>query len=425
MTGIATTKPIDEAAPAKNYFHEIRINWRALAAASAGLGAGNLLNHYISAIFAPHLLAEFGWAKADFAMIGALNLIVLLFIPIVGRMTDLFGVRPVATVGVVALPLVFVAMSLMTGSMWMFAVITLFQFIVAGTTTTSTVYSRLLAERFVTARGLAFAIGATTPALIGIIGSPLLHIVIDDHGWRVGYLAVAGYVAIVGALALVLIPPDKTKKEKTAASRSAGADYGKILRARPFQIIFGGMLFCNLIFPMQSSQLALMLAENGAGENAVWMISLFAAGVMLGRIICGIALDRYPSHVVALVTMGVPGLALIAVALGFNTVPMLAASVFLMGFSLGAESDLAAYLVIRFFPIQIYSSVLSLVVVAIAVSAAIGAILLGFTLKISDSFDLYMTLAGIAGLLGAGLLFMLGRCEPLEVIGESSSGQAG
>ncbi len=397
----------------QSYLGEFRKHWRAMASVCAGMGAGFLLNHYIASIFAPHLLAEFNWPRADFAMIGSLGLMTLFVVPLAGRLTDLFGVRPVATVGVIAFPLTFVGYAVMPGDLATYAAIFVAQNLLAGAITSSTVYSRLIAERFVTARGLAFAVAATSPAVVGVIGSPLLYNFIEAHGWRAGYFAVAAYVAVVGALGILLMPGKLALAEGDARKRrSAGKDYRMVLKMRAFWLIFVGIMLANMVYPLQSSQMKLMLLEKGAApDTAVWLISLFAAGVAVGRFACGIALDRFAPHIVAAIALALPGLGLLTVSLGFTALPALAASVLLMGLSLGAESDLIAYLTTRYFPIDIYGTVIGLIVMAMAISAALGAIVLGMVLKQADSFDPYMLLAGVLALVGGSMFLLLGR-EP-------------
>jgi MFS family permease len=394
------------------YLSELRVNGRALTAACIGMGAGFLLNHYVANIFTPHLLDEFGWAKADFALIGTLGLLSLFIVPIVGRLTDMMGVRRVALVGVTAFPLTFVAYSMMPGSLEMFAVITVAQNLLAGATTSSTVYSRLIAERFVSARGLALAIAATIPALIGVVASPLLQGIIDAHGWRTGYLVVAGYTAIMGGIALAIVPSADPGQTGAMARprRRAAEDYPEILRTPAFWVIICGMLLCNLIYPLQSSQMKLMLMESGASSAlAAFMISLLAGGVVLGRFIFGLALDRFPTHLVAAIAMSLPAAGLFALAAGLDAPVVLAGSVVLVGLSLGAESDLAAYMVIRYFRIEVYGTVLGLVVTSMAVSAALGAIVLSVTLSLIDNFRLYMLLVGVASAIGGLQFLLLGR----------------
>lgn len=393
----------------------MRQHWQALVAASAGLGAGFLLNHYIANIFASQLIGAFGWSKAQFALVGAFGLINLLTIPLIGRLTDRLGIRPIATLGVVAFPLTFVALSLMTGNFTVFIIINLAQFVLCGATTTSIVYSRLIAERFVTARGLALAVGATTPALVGVIGSPLLQLLIDTHGWRAGYLAIAAFVAVGGSIALMFMPSRRAPKPAPRKINKPGeSDYRSIFGSSTFWIIAGGFLLCNLIYPLQSSQMKLMLEENGIDSTSgAWMISLFAGGVLVGRFACGAALDRYPAHLVATIALGLPGIGLLMIASGLASPPVLALAIGLMGLSLGAESDLAAYLVMRFFRLEVYGTVLGLVVTSLALSASLGSIVLSAILHSTDSFSAYLFFGGACSLGGAALFLLL---DPRKVL---------
>ncbi|MCX7283617.1 MAG: MFS transporter [Novosphingobium sp.] len=397
------------------YGKEMRQHKREMTGVAAGMGAGFLLNHYTANIFAPQLISEFGWSRAEFALIGALGLLSVLVVPIAGRMTDIFGCRRVALVGVISFPLTFVAYSQMNGSISLYAAITVIQNLLAGATTSSLVYSRVIAERFVAARGLALGIAATSPALVGMLGTPLLESVIGQHGWRAGYLSVAGWTAVVGGLALLLIPSGTQRRRSGTDERArrARVDYIMVLRAPKFWAIFFGFFLCNLIYPLQSSQMKLMLLESGASAQlSAALISAFAGGVMLGRLVCGLALDRYPPHRVACVAMGLPAIGLTLLAAGVTTPAALSIAVVFMGLSLGAESDLAAYLVMRYFKVEIYGTVLGLVVLALGLSAAFGAAVLSISLKSANHFWPYMSFAAVMTCLGSVVFLTLGRTDP-------------
>ncbi|MAR90336.1 MAG: MFS transporter [Pseudomonadota bacterium] len=142
---------------------EFRTGWNALLAATAGLSAGLGLNAYVNNIFGPYLLEAFDWSKAEFALNGAISIITVFWIPFVGRMTDLFGVRKVAFFGIVGYPLSFVLLSMMTGDVRILYAIHFMQVILCATTT-ATVYCRVVAEKFSRHRGLALAIAAAGPA---------------------------------------------------------------------------------------------------------------------------------------------------------------------------------------------------------------------------------------------------------------------
>ena len=398
-----------------SYLGELRVNWRALSAAALGLGSGLLLNAYTTSIFAPHLLREFGWTKAQFALLGTAPLILLVCLPVVGRLTDLFGVRRVATIGVLTWPLSFIVLSLFDGGLQEFVAIYFLQLILA-TTTSTTVYSRLVAERFTQARGLAFAIVACGPAMFGAVGAPFLSALIDSHGWRTGYQALAALTAIAGLVVLVLIPPSTVSGSRPIKThRRAAKDFPLIVRSTAFWLIGIAMFLCNLPQTLHSNQMQLVLLDNGASSTvASMMISIYAVGVMIGRFVCGIALDRMPTHLVAAVCMGLPSLGLFLIASSFDAPLTLAFAMLLIGFSQGAEGDVLAYIVTRFFALEIYSSVLGLLTAFLGAATAGGALLLSLTLNFTETFTLFVLLGAVATLLGSGLFLLLGRMSATQ-----------
>ena len=125
---------------AMSYLGELRTHRRPLAAATAGLSAGLSLSAYTNAAMAPQFLAAFGWSRSDFALTGVITLLTFVFLPLYGRLTDLFGVRRVAVVGVVGMPLGWLAYALMTGPIWQYFAITA-GIIALGVATTPAIYS--------------------------------------------------------------------------------------------------------------------------------------------------------------------------------------------------------------------------------------------------------------------------------------------
>jgi len=409
------------------YWREVTHNWRFLAAASLGLSAGFLVFAYFNNHFVPPLLKEFGWSNSQLSLVGVTVIIPAICLPVVGRLTDIYGVRRIASVGVVGAPLLFVAMSMMTGDFLLYFLLTALQSIVVGATTTSLVYSRLVAQHFNLARGFAVGLSASAPALIGAISAPLLSGFIAEHGWRMGYLAVAGWSAAAGAVALALIPASEAARRVAAAPMPPFrlSDYWPLLRSRTFLIITIGILLCNLPYMMNGLQLKNILLERSLDDStAAWMISLFATGVVTGRLLCGIALDRFPPPVVAAVTLGLPAIGLFILASGSQVEPMLAVAVSVLGLSLGAEADILAYLVMRYFKVEIYSTILGLVLASAAISAAFGSMLLSVTLRFSDSFTPFLLLTAVTTVIGSALYLLLGRASTSAAVLRRSAGEA-
>jgi MFS family permease len=392
------------------YFGELRTNWRALLASAIGMGAGMSINMYVTSIFAPYLIADFGWSKSQFALVGTTTLVMLFCVPFIGRLTDRFGVRRMATVGVIAMPVSFLAFSFYEGDILGFIGIYALQ-LIFGTTTSATVYSRLVAERFDSARGIALALVACGPAVVGALGSPALNAFIETHGWRAGYQALAVYAAVAGLLALSLIPPlSKSEARAVQAQRPARRDYALILRNPAFAIIMIGTFLCSVPMALHNQQMKMMLLDNGAtSAGAAMMMSSYAIGVIAGRLLCGIALDRLPAHLVAAISMGLPSAGLLLIASPFDSFWVLASGVMLMGLSLGAEGDVLAFLVMRYFGVQVYSGVLGLTVAAVGIASAIGSVVLSATLAATGTFALFVLSCGIGVFFGSALFLLLGR----------------
>ncbi|HEX8058009.1 MAG TPA: MFS transporter [Novosphingobium sp.] len=401
-----------------SYLGELRDNAKPLLAASLGCGTSLPLFAYTSSVFSPHLVKAFGWSRAQFALIGLTMLTTIFILPFIGRFTDRLGVRRVAMLGTLLVPLCFVGYALQWGNFYYYMFCSVMVMAV-GSTTGPLVYSRLIAENFVQAQGLALTILNCVPAVLAIGVVPALNWGIIQFGWRACYLVMGALSLAGGVSALLLIRPsarlDAVPVAPVAEPGSARADYGVILRSRTFWIIVVAMFLCMLHTPLHASQMNIMLLDNGiTTQQAASMVSIYAVGTLVGRIACGLALDRYSTPMVTALSMGMPAIGLCLLGTDWNTLPVIGFSMFLVGLSVGAEVDIMAFLVSRYFNIRIYNSTLGLVHCATFLTGAIGAGAISLTLKLSDSFSPFLFIASGSITLGA-LLFLLlpgGRTSP-------------
>lgn len=391
------------------YWGEFRTHWRPLLAATMGLGFGIGLSAYTMSLFAPKLIAEFGWPRSQFALLGSMGLLMLIAQPITGRLTDRFGVRAVSTVGVLAGPSAYIAFAMQPGSIRAFFAIAVLQ-IVVGTLTTSPVYTRIVAERFERARGLAFSIVMTGPPLVGAVLAPLLGRFIESEGWRNGYLLMGGITMAFGLIAVAMTPPHIGTRPDEDVPVEPKAGYGVIVRNPAFWVLIIGMILVNFPQGLVSAQMKLMLMDTGAqSQTATWLISIYAVGVMVGRFACGLSLDRMQPHHVAALTLSMPAIGMMLMASPFDATIVLALSVAMMGLAQGAEGDVAAYLVSRRFGLNVFSLVMGLVGASIAGGAALGAVTLSYTLGLWGSYAPFLVIGACVTLVGALLFLTLGH----------------
>lgn len=391
-------------------FSEFRQHWRPLTASFLGMGSGLALNSYILSTFAPYFIEEFGWTRAEWAMLGAVQILIMFCLPVAGRLTDLFGVKRVAAVGAITFPLFLLAIATMNGDIYVYLGIYTAQTILCSTTT-STVYTRVVAENFSVRRGLALAICGSSPPLIAALGSPLITAFVASHGWRAGYIAIAVYCAICAVMMLALLP---RRRHQPVQARSAPVErsrgvYRELARMPIFWLMLLGCFLVNLPFTLATSQIKMVVLDQGISDAyAAYMISAFAIGSIVGRVVAGVALDALPGHIIAAIGFGLPFLSLLLLASSVDSVLVVGTAITLMGLSFGSEGDVIPYLVTRYFNIAIFSTVLGLLSAAIGSSMAFGSIILGISLQATNSFDLYLMIAAAGSFIGSGIFLMLG-----------------
>ncbi len=394
-----------------------------MLATFTGIATGQALSHYTMSLFAPELIREFGWAKAEFALVSALPLVTAFVTPLAGRFTDRFGARLAAALGFMAISLGFFAMSAMGGSLVEFFAIWLAQH-VFGVMTTSLVFTRVIVQRFDSARGSALSALMMGPPLSGAIVAPILGWIISDYGWRAGFLSLA-VVSGVGGLICIAFMGRRARNGQPAETRSpklTGAELKAIFRHPTFLLIVGGMFLINIAQPFAASQLKLVVLAKGLPDDiGTWMVSLYAIGVMLGRVIFGVALDRFAANVVAISALSLPAVGFLILASPTVAVGFVAMGILLIGIAQGAEGDIGGYLVSRHFALKNYSLIFSFVKSALDAGGAIGALILSYTLARTDgSFVPFLLLCAATTVVGALLFFMTGRdrtrAEPDDVI---------
>ncbi len=364
----------------------------------------------VTTAIAPSLVADNHWSRSDFALVGSLALVTSFAFPFIGRLADVIGVRLTALIGMTTLPLAYLAYSLMSGELWVYVAIFFVQSLLC-VTTTATVYTRLVVQHVERARGLALAIAASGPAITGAIGAPILNAYVEAEGWRAAYQALAVFGTIAGLATFLLIPPERKDAPAAAAPvrRRAREDYPVIVRTKAFWILLGAMLLCNLPATIMLVQLKLLLLDNGvSGEGTAVMLSALPLGMLAGRFVAGLSLDRYRPDIVSFVTLGLPSVGLFLIASSIDAPTVLTFAVFCIGFSFGAEGDILGFLVARHFGVGIYSSVMGLMTFATSFSTASGAALLSVTMARTGGYETYLVIVGVAVLMGSALLLMLG-----------------
>ena len=160
-----------------------------------GMGVGAGLQ-YVSSLFIESLEHAFGWSRGDIATAAAIGLLGALSAPLIGIIADRVGVMRVAIGCLLLVALAYVGLACMTGELWQFmACVSLLALAAPGSA--SLVFSRAINGWFDKSRGLALGVMASGLSVATFALSPVLRGIIEEHGFRTGYLTLAAAAGIM------------------------------------------------------------------------------------------------------------------------------------------------------------------------------------------------------------------------------------
>jgi MFS family permease len=224
-------------------------------------------------------------------------------------------------------------------------------------------------------------------------------------------------------IAILMIPTAKPSEDampliKAPVQTGARGDYAILLRSKLFWLILVAMFLCLLQTQLHSSQMNIMLLDQGlTTQNAANIVSIYALGTIVGRIACGLALDRYSTPIVTFVSMILPALGFFALGSSLDAYAVVAVAMFLVGLSVGAEMDILSFLVARYFKLRIYNTTLSLLFCASFLASATGALGVSFTLRVYDSFEPFLFVIAGSIVIGSFLFLLMPKSRNFEKIG--------
>lgn len=386
---------------------EWRRGWTVVGAAAVGVGTGAALYQYVSSLFIEPLEAAFGWTRADIGDAAALGLLGALSAPFVGRLADRHGIRPVATLCILAMSLAHLGLAIMTGELWQFMLATA----VIGAAApgcASLVYSRAVNGWFDCDRGFALGVMASGLSLATLLLSPGLAWIIAEYGFRAGYVALAAIACLVG-LPVVLagvrepaVPLDEREPDLASAGGLLPA-----LRTGRFWLLAAIMFLVNMPAAGVLTQLVPLLSAKGlSGTESSLFLSLFAASVLAGRIGVGWLFDRLTAKRVASTVTFASALGCLALS-GTVPVEFAAVGIVLVGLMQGAEVDVLAYFVSRLFDRRFYGAIFGVLFTISLLGTATGFVTFGRLFTASGGYDSALTVSAAVLALASALYHLM------------------
>ncbi len=343
------------------------------ATVGLALGPSVLANLTVTAYIAP-IEREFGWLRSDVSF--AFSLVAYMIVamsPLQGMLVDRFGPRRVVLTSIPLFALSLAALYFTPSSMFVYYL--LWALVpIAGLGLWPLGYLQAVAPWF--DRRLGLALGCANAGIgIGSTFLPMLVIgpIIAAYSWRHALLALAMLVLFVSwpVVAYCLREPAANAvRNMAAASRNFGLSFREASREKTFWILNVGFFLLGVTATsLVTQQVPLLLDAGWTPEETTRLQTTFGFGLLFARVIVGFIIDHvFAPRVMTAVSIG-GAIACILYAVNPNLGYL---SAILVGFLLGAEFDVLAFLIKRYYGNAAYGRVYGVVFGVFYLGSAVG-----------------------------------------------------
>lgn len=371
----------------KRQNHGIFYGWWIVAASAVGLFWGVPVTVFSFSVFLKPVMQEFHASRAAVSLGYTLAAVTAAFAgPPLGWLIDRYGTRKVILWNTLLFGAALLSARLLSASIvqfYIFSMLTGLFLNGVGPIPYSAVISRWFDRRRGLALGLMmFGIGTGAMLLPSAIQRA-----IAGFGWRNAYVMLGAAVLLIPlpVCAAILkdnpedlgLEPDGAHERASQGVSRAGLSAREALRTSTFWVMLVAFSLVALSVQGCMVHTAAMFADRGTtAQIAALASSLIGAALMLGRVGTGYLLDRIFGPRLAAFFFGGA-----AIGIGLLWLPgasfLSFAGAFLVGLGLGAEVDIVAFLISRYFGLRCFGEIYSLVFTGYALATAFGPLVMG------------------------------------------------
>ena len=407
--------------------NEFSRGWRILILAFFGVAtsAAVLPLYGFGALVVP-LQDAFGWQRSDIMATTSFSTFGSIFsAQLAGWLNRSYGIRPVAMLSFVGLFGVFILLSQIDkfghSIWWLYAFFMLITF--AGVGTLQVTWTQLVNLWFEKNRGFALAIILSGSGFIGVVLPYLITSVIDIWSWRAGFILLAVLpLVITMPLAyfwLVASPYSKPDKQAIPADSTAesveiismpGFSFAEGIRSWRYWVInFSMVMVAAAIMVILINAVPMIIDKGYSAIEASQLFSVFGVSLVVGRLTVGYLVDRLWAPGVACVVILLSALGCYLLGSEVSSSLLLIISISLVGVGAGAEFDIAAFLIARYFGMRDYARLFGLQMGVIGAGICLAPTAVAVLYEQTGTYDIVLSVNVALLVIGSFILVTLGK----------------
>lgn len=398
---------------------EFKNAWRIVVLATLGLAvnSNSSMLYAYGAMMVP-LQQTFDWARADLqSAVSFMFLGSVVASQIVGWLNMRFGMKRVTIISLCALSLSFIAMTRMGPSI-VTLYLSFFLMSMASMGTMHVTWTHLVNLWFEHNRGLALALVLSGTGLAAMLIPSAVSSVITRWNWQAAFWLLAA-LPVVLVLPLVLAWMKEPARaavrvgspQAPAAAPAAGVSLREGVRNPRFWLLNIALsMIVACVVTLVTNGVPLLRDKGLEAVDAARIFGSFGLSLILGRVVVGYLVDRLWAPGVAAVALSLPALGCLLLGTsGAGDTAWLVAGVMLVGIGAGAEFDLAAFLVSRYFGMRDYGRLFGIHLGLITLASTLAPWLFGQLYRSTGSYQATLMVCGPLFLAGGLALLALGR----------------
>jgi len=400
--------------------------WWLIAVSAIGimLSAGSVLTFTFGVFILP-LSQEFGWSRTQLSLgysLGALSFGVLQ--PWIGRLIDRHSSRSVIIPSVALTGLALASLYVLGDSLWQF-LLTYAAIGALGAGTGMTGYVKVISNWFDKRRGLALGLTIAGFGVGASVMPSLAHGLIAATDWRTAYLLLGLIVVVVTVPVVGGFLREHPRQMGLAADGAAPAadpaqrrrseqdlDVRQARRTLRFWLMVVAFFLVSLAIHACIIHLIPILTDRGvSSKTAALAASVLGIALIFARVGTGFLLDKFNAAYVGagIFVISAGGLVLLLIGMSGGSVYL---AVLLVGLAFGAESDVIAYMVSRYFGLSHMSEIYGYFYAIYILGAVLGPLLMGAAYDLRASYASALVTLTVFMLVASAILMRLGTVEP-------------